>query len=215
MYSGIEFPLRREQANRSPASPDDSRRILPTGARQRTEDHCGPKIVDPASRAHQPPPRRPALFLKLARPRTGELAGLQPMLLPGGSVRGRRHERELQWRGALRIAMQTDWDPQALMDQARPAVPHANHRYGPRAGTSGLDDTELAHLSFVRWPSVSPRRRQRLVLREKPYTLNHAQYGRWRVIGVARIQSSARRSRDRSSLAMRSSERPGARRAGP
>ena len=54
MYSGIEFPLDRAQANRSPASPRDSRRLLPTGARQRTEDHCGPKIVDP------PPPGTPA-----------------------------------------------------------------------------------------------------------------------------------------------------------
>lgn len=39
MYSGIEIPIRREQANRSPASPSDSRRLQPTGAgaRQRTE----------------------------------------------------------------------------------------------------------------------------------------------------------------------------------
>src|SRR5215470_11030269 len=54
MYSGIEFPLGREQAARSPACPGDSRRLPPAGARQRAEDHCAPKIVDPA------PPGTPA-----------------------------------------------------------------------------------------------------------------------------------------------------------
>ena len=82
MYNGIKFPLGREQANRSPASPRDSRQFLPAAARQRTEDHGGPKIVDPARRAHQPPPRRPASF-----PQTCQ--GLKPgWLAPADAVAG-------------------------------------------------------------------------------------------------------------------------------
>lgn len=57
MYNAIETPLGRQRANRSPASPCDALRLLPTQARRGAGDHCDLSMVDPAGGAHQPPSR--------------------------------------------------------------------------------------------------------------------------------------------------------------
>ena len=104
MKSGIEIPIRWERANRSPASPRHSHAALPAGVQQQTEDHCGPKIVDPAQPA-TPASASPTLpFVKPARTlEPGQLAGWTPGDTAVGGVRGRRLQKSA--RGILLAAL--------------------------------------------------------------------------------------------------------------
>ncbi len=93
MYSAIEIPLGRERAKGSPASPRDARRLLPTRARQRAGDHCGPKILDPPQTGTPASPSQTGSVTQTCQRPRNRPAGWTSADAAGRSAHGQRHER--------------------------------------------------------------------------------------------------------------------------